>query len=91
MPRTSAPSSQSPWYSADLLTELQATLAALADIEGRYQSDRAQLRAWAGPAAIKTQFAAHLEDHYHHERDPCVRRLIDLHQHLTRSQHLTVP
>lgn len=52
MPRTSvarqasALSMQDPWYSADLLPQLQSTLAALADIEVRYQSDQEQLQAW---------------------------------------------
>jgi hypothetical protein len=64
MPRTSvarqasALSMQGPWYPADLLPQLQSTMAALADIEVRYQSDQTQLQGWTGPEAIKTQFAA---------------------------------
>jgi hypothetical protein len=52
MPRTSvarqasALSMQDPWYPADLLPQIQSTLAALADIEVRYQSDQEQLQAW---------------------------------------------
>jgi len=49
MPRTSvvrqasASAMQYPWYPADLLPQIQSTLAALADIELRYQSDQTQL------------------------------------------------
>jgi hypothetical protein len=87
MPRTSvarqarAPSMQGPWYSADLLPQLQNTLAALADIELRYHSDQEQLQGWAGPEAIKTRFAAQLAERYQRERTPYVQRLAEL-QHL---------
>ena len=70
MPRTSvvrqasASSMQCPWYPADLLPQLQSILAALADIEVRYQSDQEQLQGWAGPEAIKTRFAAQLAERY---------------------------
>jgi hypothetical protein len=56
--QASALSMQGPWYPADLLPQLQSTMAALADIEVRYQSDQTQLQGWTGPEAIKTQFAA---------------------------------
>jgi hypothetical protein len=72
---------QCPWYPADLLPQLQSTLAALADIELRYHSDHEQLQAWAGPEAIKTRFAAQLEERYQRERNPYLQRLIEL-QHL---------
>jgi hypothetical protein len=54
----SALSMQGPWHPADLLPQLQSTMAALADIEVRYQSDQTQLQGWAGPEAIRTRFAA---------------------------------
>lgn len=79
--QASASSLQGSWYPADLLPHLQSTLAALADIELRYQSDQEQLQAWAGPEAIKTRFAAQLEERYQRERTPYVRRLTEL-QHL---------
>ena len=84
MPRTSvvrqasASARQCPWYPADLLPQLQSTLAALADIEARYQSDQEQLQGWAGPEAIKTRFAAQLAEHYQRERTPYVQRLAEL-------------
>jgi hypothetical protein len=72
---------QDPWYPADLLPQLQSTLAALADIELRYHSDQEQLQGWAGPEAIKARFAAQLEERYRRERNPYVQRLTEL-QHL---------
>ncbi|WP_457092655.1 hypothetical protein [Microvirga sp. P5_D2] len=87
MPRTSiarqasASSMQCPWYPADLLPQLQSALAALADIEVRYQSDQKQLQGWAGPEAIKMRFAAQLAERYQRERNPYVQTLSEL-QHL---------
>jgi hypothetical protein len=84
MPRTSvarqasALSMQDPWYPADLLPQIQSTLAALADIEVRYQSDQEQLQAWVGPEAIKTRFARQLTERYQRERSPYVQRLTEL-------------
>jgi hypothetical protein len=72
---------QCPWYPADLLPQLQSTLAALADVELRYHSDQEQLQAWAGHEAIKTRFAAQLAERYQRERAPYVQRLAEL-QHL---------
>jgi hypothetical protein len=84
MPRTSvvrqasASARQCPWYPADLLPQLQSTLAALADIEARYQCDQEQLQGWAGPEAIKMRFAAQLAERYQRERNPYVQRLTEL-------------
>ena len=84
MPRTSVArqasvlSMQYPWYPADLLPQLQSTLAALADIEVRYHSDQEQLQAWAGPEAIKTRFAVQLAERYQWERSPYVQKLTEL-------------
>ena len=84
MPRTSTvrlatdSSMQCPWDSADLLPQLQSTLATLADIELRYYSDQEQLQGWAGPEVIKTRFAAQLAERYQRERAPYVQRLSEL-------------
>jgi hypothetical protein len=84
MPRTSvarqasALPMQGPWYPADLLSQLQSTLAALADIELRYHSDQEQLQGWAGPEAIKMRFAAQLAERHQTERAPYVQRLAEL-------------
>ena len=87
MPRTSTArlastsSMQCPSYPADLLPQLQSTLAVLADIDLRYHGDQEQLQGWAGPEAIKTRFAAQLAERYQRERTPYVQRLAEL-QHL---------
>jgi hypothetical protein len=87
MPRTSgmrqasASAMQCPWYPADLLPQLQSTLAALANIELRYQSDQGQLQGWAGPEAIKMRLAAQLAERYQRECNPYVQKLSEL-QHL---------
>ena len=84
MPRTSvvrqasALSLQWPWYPADLLPQLQSTLAALAELEVCYHSDQAQLQGWAGPEAIKMRFAAQLAERYQTERTSYVQRLAEL-------------
>ena len=84
MPRTSvvrqasASAMQCPCYPDDLLLQLQGTLAVLADIEVRYQSDQEQIQGWAGPEAIKTRFAAQLEERYQRDRTPYVQRLREL-------------
>jgi hypothetical protein len=72
---------QDPWYFADLLPQLQSTLAALADIEARYQSDQEQLQRWADSEAIQMRFAAQLAQRYQRERNLYVQKLSEL-QHL---------
>jgi hypothetical protein len=90
MPRRSAalrplvPLPQTSSYPDDLLSELQGTLAALADLEVQYESDRERLQAWDGPDAIKRKFAAQLEEHHQRDREPYVQRLADLHCSMSR-------
>jgi len=83
-PRPLAPSTQASWHPDDLLAELQSTLAALADIEVQYATDREQLEAWDGPDAIKTKFATQLEERRQRDRKPYVERLADLHCSMIR-------
>ena len=45
MQRPSASLAHVPWYPKDLLHELQTTLAALADIDFRYDTEREQIAA----------------------------------------------
>ncbi|KLK92590.1 hypothetical protein AA309_12840 [Microvirga vignae] len=84
MPRSSAalrplvPATQTSCYPDDLLDELQGALAALADLEVQYETDRERLQAWAGPDAIKRKLAAQLEERHQREREPYVQRLADL-------------
>ena len=77
-----APLTQADTYPDDLLPELQIMLAALADLEVRYEKDREQLTAWEGPKAAKGRFVAQLEECHQRDREPYVQRLSDL-QHRT--------
>ncbi len=77
-PRLLAPSAQSPWHVDELLAQLQAALAALADVEVQYEMDRERLEAWAGPETIKQKFAAQLEERHQRDREPYVQLLTDL-------------
>jgi hypothetical protein len=90
-PRPLAPSTQTPWHPGDLLAELQATLAMLADIEVRYEMDREQLEVWDGPEAIKQKFAAQLNERHQRDREPYVQRLTDLHHRITTIMAPQVP
>ena len=85
MPRSSAaqrplePLTQASGYPDNLLSELQITLAALADVEVRYEIDREQLEGWTGPEAIKKRFIAQLEERHQRHREPYVQQLANLH------------
>ena len=79
MQRPSASSAHVPWYPKDLLHELQTTLAAVADIDVRYDSEREQIAAHLGSEAVKSQLTSELEDHRRAEREPYVQRLAELH------------
>jgi hypothetical protein len=72
------PVPQTPCYPDGLLAELQTTLAALADLEVRYATDRERLEAWDGPDAIKKKFAAQLEERHQRDRKLYVERLAEL-------------
>ena len=87
MPRRSATQrplapSHTAFYPDDLLCDIQATLAALADIEVQYRVDQEQLQAWAGPEAIKERFAAQIEEQYQREREPYDQLLAALHHRM---------
>ncbi|WP_262266007.1 hypothetical protein [Microvirga yunnanensis] len=83
-PRPSTPPAQDPCYPDDLLPELQATLAALADVEFRYEGARDHLQAWEGPEAIKQHLLAQLEGRHQQERRPYVERLAVLQSRMLR-------
>ena len=50
-----------PIYADDLLPDLQRTLAALADIETKYEIERDYLESWSGPKEVKNHLLATLE------------------------------
>ena len=88
MPRTSViqPSSASsthvPWYPENLLSQLQAILAAVADLEARYDIECEQLAGRSESEAASTQVAADLEARFQAEREPFVQRLAELHHRM---------
>jgi hypothetical protein len=73
---------ETPLYPDDLLPALQSTLAALADVETRYEIARDGLEDWSGPDEVKQRLIAELEAGWQRERDPVVLRLAELQSHL---------
>jgi hypothetical protein len=68
------------FYSDDLLPNLQHTLAALADIETRYEIERDHLARWAGSGEEKDRLLAELEQCYRANRERLVACLEGLRQ-----------
>lgn len=66
-----------------LLGELQHTLAGLADVEMRYETELEQIEAWSAPAADKDRLSEECEGGYRLECEPYLRRLDRL-QHQAR-------
>lgn len=77
--RADARSVQSVWYPEDLLPQLQHTLAALADIECRYDVAKEQLEASSRPKAAKKHLLAQLDEKRQREKEPLHRKLAELH------------
>jgi hypothetical protein len=75
---TAASLSDAPVYPEDLLPALQDTLAALADLEVRYEIARASLEEWSGPEEDKQGHRAELEQLHQHAREPLLRHLTGL-------------
>ncbi len=70
-------------YPADLTPEIQSALAALADLETRYEAERAQMEHWTGPAAWKARLRAGVEARHLRDRQPLVQHLADLQRKMT--------
>jgi hypothetical protein len=68
---------------ADLGPEIQRALAALADVETRYEIECEQMERWAGPVAWKDRVRAGIEARHMRERQPIVQRLADLQREMT--------
>ncbi|WP_048710610.1 hypothetical protein [Microvirga massiliensis] len=75
------------WSSGDLLHELQATLAALADIECRYERDWERIEQWPNSEAERARLRAERESRHSREREPYVGKLDTLQQRMRA--HLT--
>jgi len=67
-----------PWSHDELLAELQTTLAALADIECRYEADREAVGPEVGSDEEKHHLSVACESRYREEREPYLRNLHEL-------------
>ncbi len=66
-----------------LSPEIRTALAALSDIDARYESDREGLKGWSGPESARQRLLNLLEARHQREREPLVQHLAELHQNLT--------
>ena len=88
MPRTSVPErspallTHIPWYSDDLLCQLQTTLAALGDIDAHYEIERQRLEAQRESEPVASQKVTDLEHRRWMEREPYVQRLAEIHHRM---------
>jgi hypothetical protein len=64
-----------PYYPDDLLPEIQTMLKALADLEIRYERERARLNSSPEPDEVKKRLLVRLRDRRRRERKPYVERL----------------
>ena len=71
-----------PRYASDLTPEIQTALAALADVETRYEIERDRLRRSARKTH-REDLLQELEDRHQAERGPLVQRLAELQQAMT--------
>jgi hypothetical protein len=84
MPRAGVSASVAPkTYPTDLGPEIQRALAALADVETRYEVECEQVDRWSGPMAWKDRVRAGIEARHMRERQPLVQRLADLQREMT--------
>src|SRR3954466_1667015 len=70
--------SDAPVYPEDLLPALQDTLAALADLEVRFEIARDRLEEWSGPEEEKQRGRLELEQVHRLAREPLLRHLAGL-------------
>ena len=70
---------------ADLAFEIQRTLAALADMETRYEVERERVNQWTGPISWKDRVRAGVEARRARERQPLALRMADLQQEMSSS------
>jgi hypothetical protein len=71
-----------PFYADDLLPALQATLAALADLDIRREIQQDSLEEWSGPDEVKRRFMTEVEATWQSARKPLVLQLAQLHSRL---------
>lgn len=66
----------------DLTGEIQDILAALADVEVRYEVARERLAEWSGSEAEKERLGREINAHYRRSREPLAGILAELHQRM---------
>src|SRR5215207_5770837 len=69
---------ETPFYSSDLLPAMQGLLAALADVETRYEIEREQIEQGSGPDEAKQRAFAALDAAHQHRRDVHEQGWVDL-------------
>jgi len=70
--------SEGPLYSDALLPQLQQALAALADLQVRYEIDRDYLEDWSGPAQIRDRLVIELNEWHAKGRERLLSRRVQL-------------
>ena len=80
---------EAPIYPDSFLPELQHALAALADIEIRYEIERDHLESGSVPRAIKESLLAELEQRHRADRELMVTYLQELRRRSMRSERST--
>ena len=70
------------FYADHLLPALQSTLAALADLDTRYEIERDYLEGWPEPDEVKARLMAALEARWQRDREPIVQRLTRLEEQI---------
>jgi hypothetical protein len=68
----------------ELQSEIRKVLKALADVDVRCQTDRANLEKWMGVEGAR-KFSARVEAHRRGERQKLVLRLADLHERMAET------
>ncbi len=82
------PAAQSQAVRGVLPLEIQEVLAALSEVEARYESELECLKGWSGPDAIRVRFIEQLDARHAKAREPLVQLLADLHQQITTAAML---
>ena len=78
----SASLSETPFYSDDVLPELQSTLATLADIEVQFEIVQDSLEEWCGSEEEKQRCRAELEQTHQQLRETHLKRLTELREQM---------
>ena len=81
-PQTLASTRLLPVYPKDLLPGLQRALAALADLDARFEIERDHLESWSGPKREKQRLLTELEQIHRAAREPYAMQVAELERQL---------